>query len=784
MYSKLIERLRIAQQLLGRPKLTLTEKIILSHLDDSTLKQIKQGLQIRRGESYVYLRPDRVAMQDASAQTALLQFYLINRAQSAVPVSIHCDHLIRAQSSLGDHDYSVKSQKASDPNVGYKDLDKSLRDEQEVYEFLRSCARKWGLDFWKPGSGIIHQIVLENYAMPGQMMLGTDSHTPNAGGLSMMAIGVGGADAVDVMGGMPWELKMPRVLGVKLTGKLNQWASPKDVILQLAGMLTVKGGTGYVIEYFGDGVESLSCTGMATMCNMGAEVGCTTSIFPFTQSMFRYLDATNRSDAASQAQRVNSETGYLQADMVGDQLQQEQLYDKVIEIDLSKVEPHVNGPFSPDLAIPISKLKQMASDNGWPLTIEAALIGSCTNSSYQDMSRAASIAKQAVDRGLQSQSQFLVTPGSRQIRSTIERDGQLEVFQGIGAQVLSNACGPCIGMWQRRNEIPKDQPNVILTSYNRNFRGRNDGNVNTMNFLASPEIVTAMSLAGRMDFNPITDDIITADGTRLKLQTPSGEELPQEGFAFSGDPCEQYTPNPSEQVEIDPKSDRLQLLQPFDIWNGDELTEVPVLVKVSGKCTTDHISAAGNWLKYKGHLENIAQNTLIGALNAFTSTVNQAVDVFSKQRESHSIPALAAKYSRQYGKSWIVVAEDNYGEGSAREHASLQPRYLGCKMIIAKSFARIHETNLKKQGVIPLTFANPQDYDKITQTSLISTNGLVDLLSDGSDQQSGTIELTVTDLADPERVFTIQARHSLSPIQKQYIKHGSALNYIRNETLV
>lgn len=742
-YARLVANLRRVQKSIGPRPLTITEKFMLAHLDENFNDKITRGL------TYLKLRPDRVAMQDASAQMALLQFMNCGRKTSAVPASIHCDHLITAE--LGAD----------------ADVKRSVATEHEIYSFLEQSAKKFGIGFWKPGSGIIHQIVLENYAAPGALMLGTDSHTPNAGGLGMIAIGVGGADAVDAMADIPWELKAPKIMGVRLTGKLSPWCSPKDVILKLAGDLTVRGGTGYIIEYFGPGVESLSCTGMATICNMGAEVGATTSVFPYTVKMNKYLRATGRAETADMAESVNAETGYLTPDKAS-----EQSYDKVIEIDLSDLEPYINGPFTPDLATPLSKMKDAIKKNNWPSNISSALIGSCTNSSYEDMSRAASLAKQAKEHGLTTNTEFLVTPGSEQIRATIARDGQTEKLTDIGAKVLANACGPCIGQWKRSEDAGKED-NVILTSFNRNFKGRNDGNSKTMNFLASPEIVTCMAVAGRLDFNPVTDSLTSDNGTPFRFQPPTGDELPGNGFEAGLSSYEAPVIgvcDESVHISIDPNSTRLQKLESFAPWSGNELCGNLVLIKVRGKCTTDHISAAGKWLRYKGHLDNLANNTLIGAVNDESGQVNSVTNQLTGAMTT--IPQLGRDY-KAAGKPWAVIADENYGEGSAREHAALQPRYLGCTMIVAKSFARIHETNLKKQGVLPLTFADVKDYKRISSDSIISTVGLKDLVENGS----GQVYLDVKQ-KDGSRL-EVQVNHSMSVDQCAWFKHGSALNMIR-----
>ncbi|KAI8613941.1 putative aconitate hydratase [Chytriomyces sp. MP71] len=727
---------------LASAKLTLAEKILYGHLSGSAEDL---SSKITRGETYLKLRPDRVAMQDASAQMAILQFMLCGRKTTAVPSSIHCDHLIQAH------------------NGAESDLDASKIKEQEIFSFLESAAKKYGIAFWGPGSGIIHQIVLENYAAPGTLMLGTDSHTPNAGGLGMLAIGVGGADAVDGMANIPWELKAPKILGVRLTGKLSGWATPKDVILALAGKLTVRGGTNYVIEYFGPGTETLGCTGMATICNMGAEVGATTSLFPYSASMSKYLRATSRKEVAEASDKYLAE-GLLKADSGAE-------YDKVIEIDLSTVEPHINGPFTPDAATPISQFKELVSKNGWTDIVSAGLIGSCTNSSYEDMSRVASIARQAKTHGLKATTEFLVTPGSEQVRATIARDGITKDLENIGAKVLANACGPCIGQWNRTDPV-KNESNAILTSFNRNFKARNDGSNKTMNFLASPEIVTSLALAGRLSFNPMTDSLVGKDGRPFMLSPPSGDSLPVNGFDAGRT---EFKPSPSPQpdesvlISIDPQSRRLQVLEPFLPWDGQEITNLKVLVKAHGKCTTDHISAAGVWLKYKGHLDNLANNTLIGAVNAYNGKINNVTNELTGNEDT--IPNVARAY-KAANAAWTVVGDWNYGEGSAREHAALQPRFLGCPLIVTRSFARIHENNLKKQGVIPVTFANPDDYDKVTEACSISTEGL-SKLAPGS-------KVTLIVKSREGKLDHIPVNHTLSEDQIAWIKAGSALNLIRD----
>lgn len=750
-YAKLLDNLFKVKEITNNAPLTLAEKILYSHLCDPEESITSSKLEDIRGLQYLKLNPDRVAMQDASAQMALLQFMTTGLAQTAVPASIHCDHLI-----VGKEGES-------------KDLKLSISTNKEVFDFLQSCGKKYGIQFWGPGSGIIHQIVLENFSAPGLMMLGTDSHTPNAGGLGAIAIGVGGADAVDALTGTPWELKAPKILGVKLTGQLNGWASAKDVITKLAGILTVRGGTGYIVEYFGEGVSTLSCTGMATICNMGAEIGATTSTFPYQEAHKLYLQATGRGLVAEHADVAQNQYGFLKPDE-GAQ------YDKVIEINLSELEPHVNGPFTPDLSTPISQYGQKSLQEQWPQKISAGLIGSCTNSSYQDMTRAADLVTQAAKAGLKPRIPFFVTPGSEQIRATLERDGLIKTFTDNGAIVLANACGPCIGQWARE-DIPKtsSQTNSIFTSFNRNFRARNDGNRNTMNFLTSPEMVTAMIYSGDAQFNPIKDTIKLEDGREFGFSPPKGQDLPANGFEHGRGtfyPEEDPAPQKDVQVEVSPESDRLQLLEPFKPWNGQEL-RTNVLMKVEGKCTTDHISAAGAWLKYKGHLENISYNTLIGAQNKETGEVNKAYDLDGKQ---YSIPELMIKW-KQDERPWTVLAEHNYGEGSAREHAALSPRFLGGQILLVKSFARIHETNLKKQGMLPLTFADEADYDKIASGDLLETVGLVDLIAKGGDN-GGELDIKVTKPSG--ETFTIKAKHTMSKDQLEFFKAGSAINYIGN----
>lgn len=750
-YQKILQQFEEVRRILGSRQLSLAEKILYSHLDnaeESLLTNTQNGQNIR-GNANLKLKPDRVAMQDASAQMALLQFMTCGLPSTAVPASIHCDHMI-----VGE--------KGADT-----DLPQSIKGNKEVFDFLESAGKKYGIEFWPPGAGIIHQTVLENYAAPGLMMLGTDSHTPNAGGLGAIAIGVGGADAVDALVDAPWELKAPKILGVRLEGELNGWASAKDVILHLAGLLTVRGGTGFIIEYYGPGVDTLSCTGMATICNMGAEVGATTSIFPFTASMIPYLEATGRGAMVDAAKGIAYGPGpfnFLKADTNVE-------YDQHVEINLSFLEPHINGPFTPDLSTPLSKFKEAVKTNKWPETFGAGLIGSCTNSSFEDMTRAEDLVKQATAAGLQPKADFFITPGSEQVRATLEDNNTLDTFTSAGGTVLANACGPCIGQWKRTDGIQKGDENAILSSYNRNFPGRNDGNAKTMNFLASPEIVTAMAYSGSTSFNPMTDTLEGSSGP-FKFEPPKGTQLPSSGFS-AGNPAFQpspASPDASVEVNVSPDSDRLALLEPFEPFPNGELTGLQVLYKVKGQCTTDTISAAGPWLKYKGHLPNISENTLIGAINAATGETNVAYDV---DGEKSTIPALASKWKSD-GIPWLVVAETNYGEGSAREHAALQPRYLGGRVILAKSFARIHETNLKKQGMVPLTFATESDYDRIDACDQVSTVGLHDVLTSGG---TGDIKLEVTKKGSSETI-TIPVKHTLSKDQCGFILAGSALNLL------
>ena len=737
-YSNFPKRVDAAREQVGRP-LTLAEKILYAHLYEES-----DICPFRRGEDYVNFRPDRVAMQDATAQMALLQFMNAGKSQSAVPATVHCDHLIQA-------------------NMGAKtDIATATQSNSEVYDFLKSVSDKYGIGFWKPGAGIIHQVVLENYAFPGGMMIGTDSHTPNAGGLGMIAIGVGGADAVDVMTGMEWELKMPKLIGVKLTGSLSGWASPKDVILKLAGILTVKGGTNAIIEYFGPGAACLSATGKATICNMGAEGGATTSLFPFNLNMATYLRATGRDDVAEWATAVSD---YLEADM-DVQAQPDSFYDRVIVINLSELEPHINGPFTPDAATPISEFATKVKENGWPRKMEVGLIGSCTNSSYQDLSRAASIARQAAEDKIPVAAPLIINPGSEQIRYTAERDGILGDFEQIGATVMANACGPCIGQWKRHTD-DNTRKNSIVTSFNRNFAKRADGNPNTHAFVASPELTLALTIAGDLCFNPLTDTLKTADGREVKLKEPEGTDFPPKGFEVKDNGYVAPTGKDAEVV-INPGSNRLQVLKPFAAWDGKELIEMPLLLKAEGKCTTDHISMAGPWLRFRGHLENISDNMLMGAVNAFNGKTNSVLNQLNGKYEA--VSAVAKQYKAK-GISSIVVAEENYGEGSSREHAAMEPRFLNVKVILAKSFARIHETNLKKQGMLALTFADKDDYKKVREEDKISIVGLKEFAP-------GKPLTAILYHADgTEESFAVN--HTYNELQIKWFKAGAALNAAR-----
>jgi aconitate hydratase len=740
VYERMPERVKAARQLLGKP-LTLTEKILYSHLWENPATQT-----FGRGADYVDFAPDRVAMQDATAQMALLQFMQAGRPKVAVPSTVHCDHLITAK-------------------VGATtDLAVANDESKEVYDFLASVSNKYGIGFWKPGAGIIHQVVLENYAFPGGMMIGTDSHTVNAGGLGMIAIGVGGADACDVMAGLPWELKWPKLIGVKLKGKLSGWCSAKDVILKVAGILTVKGGTGCIVEYFGEGATSMSCTGKGTICNMGAEIGATTSTFGYDESMERYLRATGRADVADLANGVRE---HLTADAEV-YANPEQYFDQVIEIDLNTLEPYLNGPFTPDLATPISKMKEEAVKNGWPTKVEVGLIGSCTNSSYEDISRAVSLAQQVSTKNLKPKAEYLITPGSEQVRFTIERDGFLKIFDQIGAKVFTNACGPCIGMWDRMG-AEKQEKNTIVHSFNRNFAKRADGNPNTYAFVASPELVTALAIAGDLTFNPLTDSLINENGESVMLDPPTGFELPALGFAVEDAGYQAPAADGSGvQVAVSPTSKRLQLLDPFQAWEGTDIMGMRLLIKAKGKCTTDHISMAGPWLKFRGHLDNISDNLLIGATNFFNDQANAVVN--QETGKSDTVPATQRAY-KAAGIGSIVVGDENYGEGSSREHAAMEPRHLGVRAVLVKSFARIHETNLKKQGMLALTFADKADYDKIQEADKIDIVGLTSFAPD----KSLTLVLNHADGSKDE----ITVNHSYNDQQIEWFKAGGALNIIR-----
>ncbi len=746
VYAKFASRVDEAKRVLNR-SLTLAEKILFAHLhSDSPLQEYK------RGKDYVFFAPDRVAMQDATAQMALLQFMTAGREKVAAPSTVHCDHLILAE---------VEAE---------TDLKTAIHENEEVYDFLASISNRYGIGFWKPGAGIIHQVVLENYAFPGGMMIGTDSHTPNAGGLGMVAIGVGGADAVDVMVGMPWELKMPKLIGVKLTGKLNGWTSPKDVILKVAGILTVKGGTDAIVEYFGEGATTLSCTGKGTICNMGAEIGATTSTFGYDEAMSRYLKATGREEIAAMADQI---APYLTGD---DEVyaNPEQYFDQVIEIDLSTLEPLLNGPFTPDLATPISQVKAAAKANNWPTELEYCLIGSCTNSSYEDITRAASIAVQAIEKGIKPKSQLTITPGSEQVRFTLERDGYIDKLQEMGALVFANACGPCIGQWKRAGS-EKAAKNSIVHSFNRNFSKRADGNPNTHAFVGSPELVTAIALSGELGFNPLTDYLMTEKGDFVKLDPPTGYELPINGFDVedSGylEPAEDGS---TVMVKVDPNSDRLQLLTPFEPITHNEVQNMRLLIKTKGKCTTDHISMAGPWLTYRGHLENISNNCFIGAVNYFNGEMNKVANFVDNPTVATFLPVpdSARKYKAE-GIGTIVLGEENYGEGSSREHAAMEPRYLGVKAVLVKSFARIHETNLKKQGMLALTFIHPSDYDKVRQDDFISIRGL--------DQMAPGQPLVVLLRHSDGTEESFEVAHTYNEDQISWVRAGSALNKIRTE---
>ncbi|MCU0327934.1 MAG: aconitate hydratase [Chitinophagales bacterium] len=743
VYQHMSSKIEEARKVVGKP-LTLSEKILYAHLHAD--QKVENFV---RGGSYVDFAPDRVAMQDATAQMALLQFMTSGRKRAAVPSTVHCDHLIQAK--LGAE----------------KDLQESLNTSNEVYNFLESVSNKYGIGFWKPGAGIIHQVVLENYAFPGGMMIGTDSHTVNAGGLGMVAIGVGGADAVDVMAGLPWELKFPKLIGVKLTGKLSGWSSPKDVILKVAGILTVKGGTGAIVEYFGEGAKTISCTGKGTICNMGAEIGATTSTFGYDESMERYLRATGRAEVADLANNIK-------AHLTGDDevyANPEKYFDQVIEINLDELKPHLNGPFTPDLVTVVGDMNKAATENNWPIEVEWGLIGSCTNSSYEDLSRAASVAKQALDKGLKTKAKFGINPGSEQVRYTAERDGYLEIFQKLDATIFTNACGPCIGQWARYSD-PKNAPkNSIIHSFNRNFAKRADGNPNTHAFVSSPEMVAAIAISGRLDFNPITDTLTNDKGEQVKLDEPTGLELPPKGFDVADSGYQEPVADGSTiEVKVNPDSDRLQLLEPFEPWDGHDLVDMRLLIKAKGKCTTDHISMAGPWLKYRGHLDNISNNLLIGATNAFNDKTNSVKNLLTGSYDE--VPKVQRAYKAN-GIKTIVVGDENYGEGSSREHAAMQPRHLGVAVVLVKSFARIHETNLKKQGMLGLTFADKSDYDKIREDDLISIKNLANF-------QKGT-PLTLTLNHSDGSTEEILVNHSYNEQQIEWFKAGSALNIIKKQ---
>mgnify|MGYP006290548903 CR=1 FL=1 len=742
VYQQYPETINKVKDLINQP-LTLTEKILYSHLNGGLPTQ-----PFARGTDYVNFNPDRVAMQDATAQMALLQFMQAGKDRVAVPSTVHCDHLIQAK-------------------VGAKeDLKNAKSTNQEVFEFLSSVSNKYGIGFWKPGAGIIHQVVLENYAFPGGMMIGTDSHTVNAGGLGMVAIGVGGADAVDVMAGMPWELKFPQLIGVKLTGRLSGWTSAKDIILKVAGILSVKGGTGHILEYFGEGANNISCTGKGTICNMGAEIGATTSLFGYDQKMSDYLRSTNRAAVADEADKISE---YLTGDAeVYDN--PEKYFDQVIEINLTELEPHINGPFTPDLATPVSKFAEEVKMNDWPEKLEVGLIGSCTNSSYEDLTRAASVAQQAVDKNLKVKSEFTVTPGSEQVRYTAERDGLLDIFEKIGGVVLANACGPCIGQWARHG-AEKQEKNSIMTSFNRNFAKRNDGNPNTHGFVASPEVVTAYAIAGSLAFNPIKDKLINEKGEKILLEEPRGIEMPARGYAVDDNGYQEPAENGSSiDVIVKPDSERLQLLSPFSEWDGNDFKGLKLLIKAKGKCTTDHISMAGPWLRYRGHLENISKNLLMGAVNYFNDETNRVMNQTTKKY----VPVFEAANQYKNDKSGsIIVGDENYGEGSSREHAAMEPRFMGVKAVLVRSFARIHETNLKKQGVLAITFANKDDYEKIQEDDRIDITGLSDFTSG----KPFTAVLHHSDGTDE----SIQVLHSYNENQIQWFKAGSALNLIKKQ---
>lgn len=739
-YKTTKANLEVVRKRLNRP-LTLAEKVLFGHLRDP------KNQDLTRGESFLLLQPDRVAMQDATAQMAILQFMLSGRDEAAVPSTVHCDHLIRAY--RGDKE----------------DLPKALEENKEVYEFLSSAASRYNIGFWEPGAGIIHQIVLENYAFPGGMMIGTDSHTPNAGGLGMVASGVGGADASDVMAGLAWEVKNPGIVGVKLTGSLKGWSSPKDVIIKLLEILTVKGGTNRIIEYFGDGCASISCTGKATITNMGAELGATCSMFPYDEKMKAYLERTSRGELAKLA---DGATDILTADaeVLSDP---SSYYDQVIEINLSELEPQITGPHTPDAVTSMSDMKEKAPKEGWPAEITAALIGSCTNSSYEDIDRSASIMKQALAKGIKPALKLQISPGSLLVKDTIQRDGQMAILEEGGASILSNACGPCIGQWQRE-DIPKGVKNSIVTSFNRNFRARNDGNPETLSFISSPEMVTIMGITGRLDFNPYTDTVKNEAGEDVKFDIPVGDELPVKGF-LDNKAGYQEPKGASVQVKVSDTSERLQLLTPFAAWDGKDLTDLPLLCKAKGKCTTDHISPAGPWLRFRGHLDNISDNMLTGAVNSFTGETGKGKNILNG-KESINFSDVARDYKAN-GHRWIIVGDENYGEGSSREHAAMSPRLLGCAAVLTKSFARIHETNLKKQGILALTFKDPEDYEKIQEEDRLSITGLDKLAP------SSPLEMVIAHKDGSKE--TIQVVHTLNDEQIKWFKYGSALNLLREE---
>lgn len=740
VYEQMPSKIEAARKQLGRP-LTLAEKILYSHLHTE-----QKSENFERGKSYVDFAPDRVTMQDATAQMALLQFMQAGRPKVAVPSTVHCDHLITAKDHNGP------------------DLERAIKVNQEVYDFLSSVSNKYGIGFWKPGAGIIHQVMLENYAFPGGMMIGTDSHTVNGGGLGMLAIGVGGADACDVMAGLAWELKWPKLIGIKLTGKLNGWCSAKDIILKVAGILTVKGGTDKIVEYFGEGAESLSCTGKGTIANMGAEIGATTSTFGYDEAMKRYLIATNRADVAALADGIKEH-------LTGDKevyADPSKYFDEVIEINLSELEPYVNGPFTPDLATPISKMREVAEKNGWPLNVKAGLIGSCTNSSYEDISRAASLAKQAADKKIVAKAEYSITPGSELVRYTIERDGFIGIFNKIGGKVFANACGPCIGMWDRAGAEKKEK-NTIIHSFNRNFAARQDGNANTHAFVASPEIVTALAIAGDLGFNPLKDTLKNSEGQDVMLDPPTGDELPSKGFDVKDAGYQAPAADGSKvEVKVSPTSDRLQLLAPFKPWEGSDIHGLKLLIRVKGKCTTDHISMAGPWLKFRGHLDNISNNMLIGAINSYNDSANKVKNQLDGSY--NEVPKVQREYKAQ-GIGSLVVGDENYGEGSSREHAAMEPRHLGVRAVLVKSFARIHETNLKKQGMLALTFANKEDYNKIQEDDVIDITGLTSF--------APGVQLTLTFNHKDGSKDEIKVNHSYNAQQIEWFKAGGALNIIR-----